>query len=116
VQRYLHFSAAVRRQQRGSAFAITVDNHYSRFMKTNVEDRQRYRIKDFHRNQAFVALLKKDPNTYAWIFSGHIDFEDGHEITFNSQRGFTTHLEAEAYMRQFARAHIDSRLRGTQQF
>ena len=85
-------------------------------MKTNMEDRQRYRIKDSHRNQAFVGVVKKDPNTYAWTWSGHIDFEDGHEIKFNSQRSFPTHLEAEEYMRQFARAHIDSRLKGIQQF
>jgi hypothetical protein len=100
----------------GITFAIALHNHYSRSMKTNMEDRQRYRIQDSHRNQAFVGVVRKDPTTYAWTWSGHIDFEDGHEIKFTSQRGFTTHLEAEEYMRQFARAHIDSRLKGMQQF
>jgi hypothetical protein len=85
-------------------------------MKINMEERQRYRIKDSHRNQAFVGVLKKDPNTYSWTWSGYIDFEDGHEFTFASQRSFATPDEAEEYMRQFARARIDSRLRGTQQF
>jgi hypothetical protein len=95
---------------------MAAHNEYSCEMKTSPEDRQRYRIKDSHRNQPFVGVVKKDPNTYAWTWSGHIDFEDGHEIKFISQRSFTTHLEAEEYMRQFARAHIDSRLRGMQQF
>src|ERR687896_2470413 len=102
--------------QPGTAFAIALHNHYSHSMKTNMEDRQRYRIKDSHRNQAFVGIVKRDPHTYAWTWSGHIDFEDGQEITFTSQRSFTTHVEAEEYMRQFARARIDSRLRGMQQF
>ena len=85
-------------------------------MKNNMEDRRRYTIKDSHRNQSFVGVLKKDPNSDAWTWSGHIDFEDGHEFTFMSQRSFRTHLEAEEYLRQFARARIDNRLKGNQQF
>ena len=92
------------------------NNQYSCDMKTSPEARQRYKIKDSHRNQPFVGIVRKDPNTYSWTWSSHIDFEDGHEIKFTSQRSFPTHLEAEEYMRQFARAHIDSRLRGIQQF
>jgi hypothetical protein len=42
---------------------------------------------------------------------GHIDFQDGHEFTFVSQRSFPTHREAEEYLRQFVRARIDNRLR-----
>src|SRR5918995_382146 len=95
---------------------MAANNQYSCAMKTSPEDRQRYRIKDSHRNQPFVGVVKKDPNTYAWTWSGHIDFEDGHEIKFISQRSFTTHLEAEEYMRQFATTNIDTRLRGMQQF
>lgn len=85
-------------------------------MKTNMEERHRYQIKDSHRNQNYVGVLKKDPQTYAWSWSGYIDFEDGQEFTFTSQRSFKTHLEAEEYLRQFARARIDSRLKGSQQF
>ena len=81
-----------------------------------MEDRRRYRIKDSHRNQTFVGVLKRDPHSYAWTWSGHIDFEDGHEFSFMSQRSFTSHVEAEEYLRQFVRARIDSRLRGTQRF
>jgi hypothetical protein len=75
-----------------------------------VEERQRYRIKDSHRNQSFVGIIKRDPNTYGWTWKGHIDFEDGHEFAFVSQRSFSTKVEAEDYMRQFARDRIDSRL------
>lgn len=85
-------------------------------MKTNMEDRHRYTIRDSHRNQSFVGLVKKDRDNYAWTWSGHIDFEDGHEFTFMSQRSFKTHVEAEEYLRQFARACIDNRLKGTQRF
>ena len=72
--------------------------------------RQRYRIKDSHRNQPFVGIIKRDPNTFSWTWKGHIDFEDGHEFAFVSQRSFSTKVEAEDYMRQFARDRIDSRL------
>jgi hypothetical protein len=85
-------------------------------MKTKIEDRQRYRIKDSHRNQVFVGVLKKDPQSYAWTWSGYIDFEDGNESTFMSQRSFTTNVEAEEYLRQFVCARIDAKLRGAQRF
>jgi hypothetical protein len=79
-------------------------------MKTNTEDRQRYKIMDSHRNQAFVGVLRRDPNTYCWTWKGHIDFDDGHNFSFASQRSFTTKLEAEDYMRRFACDRIDNRL------
>ena len=79
-------------------------------MKTNPEERQRYKIKDSHRNQTFVGMLRRDPNTYGWTWKGHIDFDDGHNVSFASQRSFSTKLEAEEYMRRFACDRIDSRL------
>jgi hypothetical protein len=97
-------------------FAMALLKHYSCSMRIDMEQRHRYKIKDCHRNQTFVGVMKKDPNTYAWTWEGHIDFEDGHEFAFVSQRSFPTHVEAEDYMRQFARARIDSRLAGTQPF
>lgn len=85
-------------------------------MKNDMAERHRYKIKDSHRNQTFVGVLKKDPQTYSWTWSGHIDFADGQEFTFTSQRSFKTHIEAEQYLRQFACARIDSSLKGSQQF
>ena len=79
-------------------------------MKTNMEDRSRYRITDSHRNQTFVGELRKDRDTYAWTWKGHIDFTDGHNFEFTSQRTFMTKTEAEDYMRRFACDRIDSRL------
>ena len=75
-----------------------------------IKERQRYRISDSHRNQTFVGVFRRDPDTYSWTWKGHIDFEDGHNVSFTSQREFATDLEAETYMRQFARARIDNRL------
>ncbi|TMA64523.1 MAG: hypothetical protein E6J73_07030 [Deltaproteobacteria bacterium] len=79
-------------------------------MKTNMEDRSRYRITDSHRNQTFVGELRKDRDTYAWTWKGHIDFTDGHNFEFASQRSFVTAVEAEDYLRRFACARIDNRL------
>jgi hypothetical protein len=79
-------------------------------MKTPGEELQRYRIVDSHRNQTFVGLLRRDPDTYCWTWKGHIDFADGHNLSFASQRSFTTKLEAEDYVRRFACDRIDNRL------
>jgi len=83
-------------------------------MKNNLEERSRYKISDSHRNQTFVAILRKDRDTYAWTWQGHIDFTDGHNLEFASQRNFSSAREAEDYMRRFACARIDSRLSTTQ--
>ena len=83
-------------------------------MKTNTEERQRYKITDSHRNQTVVGVLRRDPDTYCWTWKGHIDFDDGHDFSFASQRSFTTNLEAEEYMRRCVRGRIDSRLNVTQ--
>lgn len=83
-------------------------------MKMNNDERSRYRITDLHRNQRFVGVLKRDRDTYAWTWKGHIDFTDGHNVEFVSQRSFMTKTEAEDYMRRFACARIDNRLSLTQ--
>jgi len=79
-------------------------------MKNHNEQRSRYRITDSHRNQTFVGLLKRDRDTYTWSWKGHIDFTDGHNLEFASQRTFMTKEEAEEYLRRFACARIDHRL------
>lgn len=79
-------------------------------MKTDSAERQRYKITDSHRNQTFVATLRRDPETYCWSWKGHIDFTDGHNFSFASQRSFNTKLEAEDYLRRFACDRIDTRL------
>ncbi len=79
-------------------------------MKSNTEERSRYKIIDSHRNQTFVAVLRKDRETEAWTWQGHIDFTDGQNFEFASQRCFSTATEAEDYMRRFACARIDNQL------
>lgn len=79
-------------------------------MKTDNEEKSRYRITESHRNQTFVGILKRDRDNYMWTWKGHIDFADGHNIEFASQRSFMTKTEAEDYMRRFACARIDNRL------
>ncbi|MBI1998213.1 MAG: hypothetical protein HYU46_03655 [Deltaproteobacteria bacterium] len=79
-------------------------------MTTNNEERSRYRVADSHRNQTFVGVLKRDRDTDLWTWKGHIDFIDGHNVEFTSQRNFTTKTEAEDYMRRFACDRIDNRL------
>ena len=79
-------------------------------MKNDNEERSRYKITDSHRNQTFVAVLRRDRETYAWTWQGHIDFSDGQNFEFASQRTFTSAAEAEDYMRRFACARIDSQL------
>lgn len=76
----------------------------------NNEQRSRYRVTDSHRNQTFVGMLKRDRDTDLWTWKGHIDFIDGHNVEFASQRNFTTKIEAEDYMRRFACDRIDNRL------
>ena len=79
-------------------------------MTTNSEERSRYRVTDSHRNQTFVGVLKRDRDTDLWTWKSHIDFTDGHNVEFASQRSFTTKTEAEDYMRRFACDRIDNRL------
>jgi hypothetical protein len=83
-------------------------------MKTNTEGRQRYKILDSHRNQTFVDVIRKDPDTDRWTWKGHIDFDDGHNFSFASQRSFTSKEEAEVCMRRFACDRIDNRLSSLQ--
>jgi hypothetical protein len=79
-------------------------------MTNNAPERSRYKIADSHRNQAFVGVLRRNPDTDAWTWKGHIDFINGDNFEFASQRSFTTKTEAEDYMRQYARNRIDNRL------
>lgn len=79
-------------------------------MKLNNEERSRYKITESHRNQTYVGVLRKDRETYMWTWKGRIDFADGNNFEFASQRVFNTALEAEDYLRRFACARIDSRL------
>jgi len=79
-------------------------------MSNNNEERSRYKITDSHRNQAIIATVRKDRDTYAWTWHGHIEFTDGQHFEFSSQRSFSTASEAEDYMRRFACARIDSQL------
>ena len=90
--------------------AIAFPRHYSDNMKLTNEERSRYKITDSHRNQTFVGLLKRDRDGYVWTWKGHIDFADGENCEFASQRTFATAMEAEDYLRRFACARIDSRL------
>jgi hypothetical protein len=79
-------------------------------MKTGNGDRHVYRISDSHRKQLFVGVVRLGANTRSWTWQAEIDFEDGHNISFASQRSFVSHSEAEDYMRQFVRSRIDHRL------
>ena len=78
-------------------------------MKTN-EERSRYKISESHRNQNFVGVLRRDRDTDMWTWQGHIDYSDGQNFEFASQRGFSTATEAEDYLRRFACARIDNKL------
>jgi hypothetical protein len=69
-----------------------------------------YRISDSHRKQLFVGVLRLSADTRSWTWQAQIDFEDGHNVSFSSQRSFVSHSEAEDYMRQFVRSRIDHRL------
>ena len=75
------------------------------------EQRSRYKITALHRNQTFVAILRRNRDTDAWTWEGHIDFTDGRYLEFSSRRTFSTAPEAEDYMRRFACDRIDSQLR-----
>ncbi len=76
----------------------------------NTTERSHYKIEDSHRNQTYVGLFRKDSDTALWSWKGYIDFSDGDNFEFASQRHFATKTEAEDYMRRFARDHIDKRL------
>ena len=79
-------------------------------MKISNEDKSRYRISDSHRNQTYTGVFKRDRDTYGWTWKGEIDFSDGHNFQFASQRCFNTATEAEDYLRRFACDRIDNRL------
>ncbi len=79
-------------------------------MNQSNEEKSRYKIADSHLNQPFVGVMKRDRDTYNWSWKGHIDFVDGHFFEFASQRSFDTAVEAEDYMRRFARNQIDLRM------
>ena len=79
-------------------------------MKSNNEERSRYKIADMHRQQPFKGVLKRDSDGYGWTWKGDIAFTDGHDVAFASKRIFATRVEAEEYMRSYARERIDSRL------
>ena len=79
-------------------------------MSIDREERSRYKITASHRNQTFVAIFRKNRDTYAWRWDGYIDFADGQHFEFSSRRNFTTAAEAEDFMRRFACARIDNQL------
>lgn len=79
-------------------------------MKTRGGDRQHYKITACHRNQTIVGHLRRDPDSYGWSWKGYIDFADGENFTFASQRLFNNKEEAEDYLCRFARDRIDQRL------
>jgi hypothetical protein len=79
-------------------------------MKMDREERTRYKITASHRNQSFVGMFRKNRDTYAWTWQGRIEYTDGRQFEFSSQRAFETAMEAEDYMRRFACAQIDSQL------
>ena len=74
------------------------------------QERQRYRIIDSHRDQRFVGIVRRDPAAYGWSWKAQIDFVDGENCSFVSQRTFSTDIEAKDYMRKFICDRIDSRL------
>ena len=80
---------------------------------TNMTPRSReskkYRIKESYRNQAYVGVVSLDPWTNSWAWKGHIDFNAGLHSMFTN-RTFTTALQAEDHLRQFAHQCIDNRL------
>ena len=79
-------------------------------MGFNSQERQRYKITDSHRNQTFVGTVRRDPDAYGWTWKAQIDFVDGQNFSFVSQRTFSTDVEAREYMRKFICDRIDSRL------
>ncbi len=83
-------------------------------MKINNDERSRYRISNLHRNQTYVGVLRRDRDSYLWTWKGHIDFTDGHNFQFASQRSFSTATEAEDYLCKFACDRIDNRLNASQ--
>lgn len=80
-------------------------------MTKPIQEKSRYKISDSHLNQPFTGVMKRDRDTYAWTWKGHIDFTDGHYFEFASQRSFESATEAETYMRQFACDRINARMR-----
>jgi hypothetical protein len=75
--------------------------------------RKRYTIKESYRNRAYVGVFNLDPWTRLWAWKGHVDFNEGLHSMFTN-RTFTTALQAEEHMRQYAHQCIDNRLNATQ--
>ena len=78
-------------------------------MTTRSRESKKYRIKESYRNQAYVGVVSLDPWTNSWAWKGHIDFNAGLHSMFTN-RTFTTALQAEDHLRQFAHQCIDNRL------
>jgi hypothetical protein len=74
---------------------------------------KRYTIKGSYRNKAYVGVVNLDARTNSWAWKGHVDFNEGLHSMFTN-RTFTTALQAEDHMRQFAQQCIDNRLDATQ--
>ncbi|HEY7163490.1 MAG TPA: hypothetical protein VIB79_02920 [Candidatus Binatia bacterium] len=79
-------------------------------MKFTSQERQMYKVTDSHRNQTFVGTVRRDPTAYGWTWKAHINFADGQNFSFVSQRTFSTEVEATDYMRKFICDRIDNRL------
>ena len=78
-------------------------------MSPNSRESKKYKIKESYRNQAYIGVVSLDPWTKSWAWKGHVDFNAGLHSMFTN-RTFTTALQAEDHMRQFAHQCIDNRL------
>jgi hypothetical protein len=78
-------------------------------MSTRSRESKRYKIAESYRNQAYVGVIALDAGTNSWAWKGHVDFNEGVHSMFTN-RIFTTALQAEDHMRQFAHQCIDNRL------
>jgi hypothetical protein len=74
---------------------------------------KKYTIKESYRNQAYVGVINLDPWSRLWAWKGHVDFNEGLHSMFTN-RTFTTAVQAEEHMRQYAHQCIDNRLNGAQ--
>src|SRR5438876_12397135 len=76
-------------------------------MDTAIRTSKRYRIKESYRNQAYVGVVNLDPRTTSWSWKGHVDSNKGLHSICNSCT-FTTALDADRHLRQFAHHCIDN--------
>ncbi|TMA90028.1 MAG: hypothetical protein E6J74_24320 [Deltaproteobacteria bacterium] len=86
-------------------------------MTMNIRSREskRYTIKESYRKQAYVGVVSLDLGTNSWAWKGHVDFNEGLHSMFTN-RTFTTAMQAEDHMRQFAHQCIDNRLNAGQPY